>query len=184
LAEKKSWREAAEDGHVVRLIRQMSIADPLWGAPRIVGELAKLGIDVAKSTVEKYRVRRREPPSPTWCSFLKNHLDGIAAIDFFVVPTVTFRVLFVFVVLSVRRRKVIHFNVTANPSAWWTALQMVSAFPDETTPRYVTRDRDGIYGRGRPSPYVLAPSSVSIDGPPLVAFLGVRNGEPRRRGRL
>jgi hypothetical protein len=136
-----------KDGHVVRLIRQMSLANPLWGAPRIVGELARLGINVAKSTVEKYIVRRRKPPSPTWRSFLKNHWDGIAAIDFFVVPTATFRVLFVFVVLSVRRRKVVHFNVTANPSAWWTARQMVNAFPEETAPRYVTRDRDGIYGR-------------------------------------
>jgi transposase InsO family protein len=124
----------------------MSVASPLWGAPPIVGELAKLGIHLAKSTVEKYMIRRRKPPSPTWRSFLKNHLDGIAAIDFFVVPTVTFRVLFVFVVLSVGRRRVAHFNVTSNPSAWWTALQMVNAFPDDVAPRYVTRDRDGIYG--------------------------------------
>jgi transposase InsO family protein len=122
----------------------MSVVNPLWGAPRIVGELAKLGIHLAKSTVEKYMVRRRKPSSPTWRSFLKNHLDGIAAIDFFIVPTVTFRVLFVFDVLSVGRRRVAHFNVTSNPSAWRTALQMVNAFPEDTAPR--TRDRDSIYG--------------------------------------
>jgi putative transposase len=101
---------------------------------------------VAKSTVEKYMARRREPPSPTWRSFLKNHLDGSAAIDFFVVPTATFRVLFVFVVLSTGRRRVVHFNVTPHPSAEWTAQQMVNAFPDETAPEFLMRDRDAIYG--------------------------------------
>jgi putative transposase len=130
----------------VHLIKAMSRANPLWGAPRIQGELAKLGIDVAKSTVEKYMVKRRTPQSPTWRSFLRNHLDGIAAIDFFVVPTATFRVLFVFVVLSSDRRRVVHFNVTANPSAKWTAQQIVNAFPNDTAPRFLMRDRDSIYG--------------------------------------
>jgi putative transposase len=90
--------------------------------------------------------RRRKPPSPTWRSFLKNHLDGIAAIDFFVVPTATFRVLFVFVVLSCDRRRIVHFNVTASPSAEWTAQQIVNALPDDIAPRFLMRDRDGIYG--------------------------------------
>jgi putative transposase len=109
-------------------------------------ELGKLGIDVAKSTVEKYMVRRRQPPSPTWRAFLANHLDGIAAIDIFVVPTATFRVLFVFVVLSVDRRRIVHFNVTASPSAAWTGQQIVNAFPGDTAPRFLMRDRDGVYG--------------------------------------
>jgi putative transposase len=131
---------------VVRLIRSMSRANPFWGSPRIQGELAKIGIHVAQSTVEKYMVRRRKPPSPTWRAFLKNHLDGIAAIDFFVVPTPTFRVLFVFVVLSCARRRILHFNVTASPSAAWTAQQIVNAFPNESVPKYLMRDRDAIYG--------------------------------------
>jgi transposase InsO family protein len=146
------WRRRSRGGRpakapdLVRLIKAISRANPLWGAPRIQGELAKLGIHVAKSTVEKYMARRRKPPSPTWRSFLKNHLDGIAAIDFFVVPTATFRVLFVFVVLSCDRRRIVHFNVTASPSAEWTAQQIVNAFPDDIAPRFLMRDRDGIYG--------------------------------------
>jgi hypothetical protein len=146
------WRRKSRGGrppkerHVVRLIREMSRANPLWGSPRIAGELAKLGIAVAKSTIEKYMLKRRSPPSPTWRAFLKNHLDGIAAIDFFVVPTATFRVLFVFVVLSVDRRRILHFNVTSTPSAAWTAHQVVSTFPYDCAPTYLMRDRDGIYG--------------------------------------
>jgi transposase InsO family protein len=146
------WRRQSRGGRpakehdVVRLIRKMSRANPLWGSPRIQGELAKLGIDVAKSTVEKYMARGRKPPSPTWRAFLKNHLDGIAAIDFFVVPTATFRVLFVFVVLSVDRRRLVHFNVTASPSAAWTGQQIANAFPGDTAPRFLMRDRDGAYG--------------------------------------
>jgi transposase InsO family protein len=136
----------AKERDVVRLVKEMSRANALWGAPRIVGELAKVGIVVAKSTVGKYMVKRRKPPSPTWRSFLKNHLDGIAAIDFFVVPTATFRVLFVFVVLSCDRRRVVHFNVTAHPGASWTALQIVNAFPELSAPRFLMRDRDAIYG--------------------------------------
>ena len=146
------WRKSrggrpTKEGGIVQLIKEMSRANPLWGSPRIRGELAKLGIDVAKSTVAKYMTRPRKAPSPTWRSFLKNHLDCIAAIDFFVVPTATFRVLFVFVVLSCDRRRVIHFNVTANPSAQWTAQQIVRSFPGDSLPRYLMRDRDAIYGR-------------------------------------
>lgn len=93
----------------------MSLVNPLSGGPRIVGELAKIGIEVAKSTVEKYMVRRRTPPSPTWRAFLKNHIKEIVAVDFFVVPTVRNQVLFVFLLLAHDRRRVLHFNVTANP---------------------------------------------------------------------
>ena len=111
------------------LIRRMASANPLWGAPRIVGELGKIGIEVAKSTVEKYMVRRRKPPSPTWRVFLKNHIKEIVAVDFFVVPTLRNQVLFVFLLLAHERRRVLHFNVTANPTAAWTAQQLVEAFP-------------------------------------------------------
>jgi transposase InsO family protein len=131
---------------VVSLIRSMSRANPLWGAPRIHGELAKIGIEAAQSTVARYMIKHREPPSPTWRAFLKNHLDGIAAIDFFTVPTATFRVLFVFVVLAHDRRRILHVNVTANPSAEWTARQIVNAFPGDCAPKYLLRDRDAIYG--------------------------------------
>ena len=128
------------------LIRKMSEANTGWGSPRIVGELRKLGIDVAKSTVEKYRVRPKKQPSPTWKAFLKNHVRDLVSIDFFVVPTVRFNVLFVLVVRAHYRRKVVHFNVTEHPTAQWTGQQIIEAFPWDTAPRYLLRDRDGIYG--------------------------------------
>ena len=114
--------------------------------PRIQAELHLLGYEVAESTVAKYRVRIRKPPSQTWKSFLQNHAGQIAAIDFFTVPTVTFNILYGFVVLLHDRRQVVHFNVTAHPTARWTAQQMIEAFPEETTPRFLLRDRDSIYG--------------------------------------
>jgi putative transposase len=127
------------------LIRDMSRANPLWGSPRIVGELRKLGIDVAKSTVEKYRVRHRQPPSPTWKAFLSNHMKDLVACDFFTVPTVTLKVLFVFVILAHDRRRIVHFNITEHPTTQWTAQQIVEAFPWDTAPRYLLCDRDQIY---------------------------------------
>jgi putative transposase len=128
------------------LIRDMWRSNPLWGSPRIVGELRKLGIHVAKSTVEKYRPRVRKPPSPTWKAFLQNHVADIVACDFFTVPTVTGRVLFVFIILAHARRCIVHFNITEHPTAQWTAQQIVEAFPWNTPPRYLLRDRDSIYG--------------------------------------
>lgn len=113
----------------------------------IRGELGKIGIRVTKSTVEKYLVRRRRPPSPTWRTFLKNHLREIAGADFFVVPTVRNQVLFVFLLLAHNRRRVIHFSVTPNPTAAWTAQQVFEAFPWQDPPRHLLRDRDGVYGR-------------------------------------
>jgi len=121
-------------------------SNPTWGSPRIVGELRKLGILVAKSTVEKYRPRPSKPPSPTWKAFLNNHVKNIVACDFFTVPTVTFKVLFVFIMLAHERRRIIHFNITEHPAAQWTAQQIVEAFPWDTAPRYLLRDRDSIYG--------------------------------------
>ena len=121
-------------------------ANPTWGAPRIVGELRKLGIDVAKSTVETYRVRPQKPPSPTWKTFLKNHVQDLVSLDFFMVPTVRHTVLFVLVILAHHRRRVVHFNVTEHPTAEWTAQQVIDAFPWDEAPRYLLRDRDRIYG--------------------------------------
>ena len=128
------------------LIRRMSRANPLWGAPRIHGELQKLGLEIAQATVSKYLVRHRAPPSQTWRTFLDNHLRSLVSVDFFTVPTVTFKVLFVFVVLAHHRRRVVHVNVTDAPTTQWTAQQLVEAFPWETAPRYLLRDRDAVYG--------------------------------------
>jgi putative transposase len=131
---------------IQELIRQMSTADPLWGAPRIHGELLKLGIQISQATVAKYMVRQRKPPSQTWRTFLENHVQQLVAIDFLVVPTVSFRLLFVFVVLAHQRRHAIHFNVTAHPTAEWTGRQIAEAFPWHGAPRYLLHDRDCVYG--------------------------------------
>jgi putative transposase len=128
------------------LIREMSRANPTWGSPRIVGELRKVGIEVAKSTVEKHRPRPRKPSSPTWKAFLKNHVNDLIAMDFFVVPTMTYKILFVLVIIVHERRRVVHFNITEHPTAQWTAQQVVEAFPWDEAPRYLLRDRDRIYG--------------------------------------
>ena len=142
---KKSQRyregRPALDTAVRALIRRMCVANPTWGAPRIHGELLKLGIEVAK-----YMPRRAKPPSPTWRAVLDNHVRDLVSIDFFTVPTATFRVLFVFVVLAHERRRIVHLNVTTNPSAAWTGQQIREAFPYDTAPRFLLRDRDGIYG--------------------------------------
>jgi len=110
------------------------------------GELLKLGLDVSQRTVARLMPRRPKPPSQTWRTFLQNHVLDLVSVDFFVVPTATFRVLYVFVVLLQHRRQVVHFNVTDSPTAAWTAQQIVEAFPDDSAPRYLLRDRDGIYG--------------------------------------
>jgi putative transposase len=124
------------------LIRAMSEANPLWGAPRIHGELLKLGIDVSQATVAKYIGRRRRPPSQTWRTFLANHIDQIVAADFFVVPTITYRLLFVLVILAHHRRRIVHIAVTEHPTAGWTAQQLREAFPEDAAPRYLIHDRD------------------------------------------
>jgi transposase InsO family protein len=114
----------------------------LWGAPRVHGELLKLGIDVSQATVAKYLGRRRQPPSQTWQTFLRNHVDQIVAADFFVVPTATYRLLFVLVLLAHDRRRIRHVAVTAHPTAAWTAQQLREAFPWNEAPRYLLHDRD------------------------------------------
>jgi len=128
------------------LIRRMSRANPLWGAPRIHGELLKLGLTVSQATVSKYMVRPRRPPSQAWRTFLKNYAPDLIALDFFTVPTATFRVLFVLVVLTHRRRRLVHFNVAEHPTAEWTARQLLEACAREEGPRYLIRDRDQVYG--------------------------------------
>ena len=128
------------------LIREMSTTNVLWGAPRLHGELLKLGIEVSQATVAKYMVKHRKSPSQSWRSFLENHIKQLVSVDFFVVPTVSFRILYVFNVLAHDRRRVLHFNLTEHPTAEWTAEQLVHAFPWDTAPRCLLRDRDRIYG--------------------------------------
>ena len=134
------WREIRD------LVRQMCSENATWGAPRIHSEILLLGYDVSESTVANYMNRDRKPPSQTWRTFLDNHVRDIVAVDFFTVPTATFRILFTFVVLRHDRRRIVHFNVTAHPTAEWTAQQIIEAFPEDSAPRFLIRDRDGIYG--------------------------------------
>jgi putative transposase len=128
------------------LVAKMGAANPLWGAPRIHGELCKLGIDVSERTVSRLLRQRPRPPSQTWRTFLANHVAALVSMDFFTVPTLTGRVLFVLVVLAHHRRRIVHFRITEHPTAAWTAQQIVEAFPDDTAPRWMLRDRDAIYG--------------------------------------
>lgn len=146
ISRRKGGGRPTVNPKIRELIRKIAKANPLWGAPRIHGELKKLGLDVSERTVSRLIPRRRKPPSQTWRTFLDNHLNETVSIDFFTVPTVTFRVLFVLVVLSHDRRKVVHFNVTEHPTAEWTAQQIREAFPEDGAPKYLLRDRDQIYG--------------------------------------
>jgi transposase InsO family protein len=128
------------------LVRRISRENPLWGAPRIHGELLKLGIEIAQSTVAKYMVRRRGPPSQGWKTFLRNHAPDIAAIDLFVVRTIGFKLLYGLAIVQLERRRLVWINVTANPTAEWIARQITEAFPWEEASQYIIRDRDGCYG--------------------------------------
>ena len=153
---KLYWRwksKAKEPGRpkieleIRRLIRRMSRENPTWGRRRIASELHFLGYEVGELTVAKYKDRGAKPPSPSWRTFLNNHLGEIAAIDFFTVATVNFNILYCLLILKHQRRRVVHFNVTANPTAQWTAQQVVEAFPFEEAPKYLVRDRDAIFGQ-------------------------------------
>jgi hypothetical protein len=135
--------------------------NPTWGAPRIHGELLKLGFDVSQATVAKYLRRPATPPSQTWRTFLANHGSQIASIDFFTVPTATFRVLFVFVVLSYDRRRIVHVNVTARPTAAWTAQQLREAWPATDPPRFVLYGRDTSTGTPSARPFEPSQSKTS-----------------------
>ena len=117
-----------------------------WCAPRTHGELLKLGIDIGETSVSKYLLRSRKPPSQTWRTFLENHIQSLVSVDFFIVPTIRFQILYVFLVLAHDRRRILHFAVTSHPTAEWTAQQRREAFPWDTAPRYLLRDRDRIFG--------------------------------------
>ncbi|MPZ40666.1 MAG: transposase [Rhizobiales bacterium] len=134
------------DAELRGLIRRMSIENPFWGAPRIHGELLKLGFEVAQSSVAKYMVKRRGPPSQGWRTFLRNHASDIAAMDLFIVPTIGFDLLYAFVIVRLDRRELVWINVTTNPTGEWVARQITEAFPWDGAPRYLIRDRDRIYG--------------------------------------
>src|SRR6266446_320483 len=134
------------DMDLCALIRRMNVENPLWGAPRIHGELLKLGLEVAQSSVAKYMVKRRGPPSQEWRTFLCNHAPDIAAMDLFVVPTIGFSLLYAFVIVRLDRRDLVWINVTTNPTADWIARQITEAFPWNEAPRYLIRDRDRVYG--------------------------------------
>src|ERR1700741_166125 len=134
------------DTELRALIRQMSIVNPLWGAPRIHGELLKLGFEVAQSSVAKYMVKRRGPPSQGWRTFLRNHAPEAAAMDFFVVPTIGFDLLYAFIIVRIDRRDLVWVNVTKNPTAEWVARQITEAFPWDGAPGFMIRDRDRIFG--------------------------------------
>src|SRR5271157_1827890 len=136
------------DADLRALIRQMSIENPLWGAPRIHGELLKLGFDVAQSSVAKYMVKRSGPRSQGWRTFLRNHAPHIAAMDLFIAPTIGFSLLYGFVIVRLTRRRLVWINVTTNPTAEWIARQITEAFPWNEAPRYLIRDRDKVYGAG------------------------------------
>ena len=146
------WKSRPRGGRPVtpaeirRLIREMSVANPLWGAPRIHGELLKLGIDVGQTTVAKYMARRRRPPSQGWRTFLRNHADGIASMDLFVVPTISFRLLYGLLILQHGRRELLWMGVTAHPTAEWIVCQLTEAYGWRRAPRYIIRDRDRVYG--------------------------------------
>jgi transposase InsO family protein len=134
------------DADLRALIRRMSVDNPLWGAPRIHGELLKLGFEVAQSSVAKYMVKRCGPPTPGWRAFLRNHAPDIAAMDLFVAPTIGFDLLYVLVIVRLERRKLVWINVTPHPTAEWIARQVTEAFPWDEAPRYLIRDRDRAYG--------------------------------------
>ena len=152
---RRFWTWKVRRGHPGRpvisrqvrdLIRRMCRENPRWGAPRVHGELLKLGIDIGETSVSKYMVRCRQPPSQTWRTFLQNHAQQLVSIDFFTVPTIRFQVLYVFLVLAHDRRRILHCNVTAHPTAEWTEQQLREAFPFDQLPRYQLRDRDTIFG--------------------------------------
>jgi hypothetical protein len=159
-----------------KLIREMSVANPLWGAPRIHGELLKIGIDVGQTSVAKYMARRRGPPSQGWKTFLNNHTDGIAAMDMFVVPTISFRLLYGLLIMGHGRRHILWFGVTAHPTAEWIANQLTEACGWKQASRYLIRDRDGAYGEL----FVRRLRSMGIRDRPTSALSPWQNGYAER----
>jgi len=165
------------DSEIRDLIRQMSMANPLWGAPRIHGELLMLGIEVAQSTVAKYMVpRSSRPPSQSWKTFLRNHAAGIASIDLFIVPTAFFKLLYGLVMLRHDRRLLVGFGVTAHPTAEWIAQQVTEAFPWDQAPQYLIRDRDCMYGHA----FIRRVRAMGIRDRPTAARSPWQNGHVER----
>jgi transposase InsO family protein len=177
-----SWKSRSRGGRpripgeIRRLIREMSLANRLWGAPRIHGELLKLGIEVAQSTVAKYMAKSGRGRSQTWKTFLRNHAAGIAAMDFLVVPAVGFKLLFVLVILRHQRRRLISLTVTTNPTAEWIAHQITDAFPWDEAPAYLVRDRDASYGHA----VTKRLASMGIRDHPTAARSPWQNGHAER----
>ena len=159
-----------------QLIREMSAANPLWGAPRIHGELLKLGIDVGQTTVAKYMAKRRRPPSQGWRTFLHNHADAIASVDLFVVPTISFRLLYGLLILRHSRRELLWLGVTAHPNAEWIARQLTAACDWNEVPRYIVRDRDGAYGEA----FIRRLAAMGIRDRPISARSPWQNGYAER----
>src|SRR5262250_1405154 len=161
---------------MLALIRRMSAENPLWGAPRIHGELLKLGFEVAQSSVAKYMVKRRSPPSQGWRTFLHNHAPDIAAMDLFVVPTIGFDLLYAFVIVRLGRRDLVWIDVTANPTAEWIARQITEAFPWEEAPHHLIRDRDTSYGAA----VTRRPRAMGIRDRPITPRSPWQNGHVER----
>src|SRR5271169_3232819 len=164
------------DSEMRALIRRMNRENPLWGAPRIHGELLMLGIEIAESTVGRYMVRRRRPPSQGWKTFLRNHAAGIASLDLFVVRTISFKLLYGLVILRHARRRLITINVTTNPTAQWIAGQLTDAFPWDEAPRHLIRDRDGVFGPA----YIHRIRSMRIRDHPTAPRSPWQNGHVER----
>ena len=167
-------RRAPIDIELRVLIRRMSLENLLWGAPCIHGELLKLGLQVAQSSVAKYMVKRRRPPSQGWRTFLRNHAQDIAAL--FIVPTIGFDLLYAFVMVRLDRRDLVWIDVTTNPTAEWIARQLTEAFPWSTAPRYLVRDRDRIYGSIVPRRCALWASGTSPSRRPRLGRMALPNG--------
>ena len=161
---------------VRQLIREMSIANPLWGAPRIHGELLKLGIDVGQTTVAKYMAKRRRPPSQGWKTFLRSHADAIASMDMFVVPTISFRLLYGLLILRHSRRELLWLGVTTHPNAEWISRQLTEACGWKEAPRYIVRDRDGAYGEA----FIRRLAAMGIRDRPISARSPWQNGYAER----
>ena len=170
------WGRPGAPAEIWQLIREMSVANPLWGAPRIHGELVKLGIDIGQISVAKYMAGRRGPPSQGWKTFLRNHADGIAAMDLFVVPTLSFRLLYGLLIMGHGRRQILWLGVTAHPTSEWIANQLTAACGWEQVPRYLIRDRDACYG----SIFIRRVRSLGIRDHPTSARSPWQNGYAER----
>ncbi len=176
------WKSRPRGGrprmsHEIRqLIRDMSLANPLWGAPRIHGELLKLGIDVGQTTVAKYMAKGRRPPSQGWRTFLRNHADGIASMDLFVVPTISFRLLYGLLIMQRGRRQILRLGVTAHPTAEWIARQLSESYGWAAPPRYIVRDRDAVYG----DIFIRRLQAMGIRDRPIAARSPWQNGYAER----